>query len=468
MKLINIFEQILVENILDIFIEKNVGDDKSISNEIFEEIKKASKGKVNYILWLSKAYMNNVLHFTDIYKFGDDDITKGYFTIFEMNKDKYPYKDINQYKTEDDISNFINKSIDIREKDIDLSKSTEQSDNYVSIKDIKRLNDVGIKYFGIFDGYQIFYIPNEAKDNDQAFKRYNEILGKCAGRKKGAIIDICTFKENYFKNYLTKHPGSSYFLLYNLSDPESPYQIHKESAQFKDRKNKNVPFDYNIELFHFIEKKMGYEEDIFMKEIYRLKPVTENMKKKYGSDTINGTVVNGVLNGSWIEFGDTALAFNQTDVLTTYKDGKRDGVSKVYNAENGRILEIKYYINGKNNGINKTFWSNGNVFQEITYKDNHWDGVFKEYDNNGRLKLEEFYVDDERVSKKEYYDNGQLEMEVSYENGVYRGYYEDGALYIDGHNKNGKKDNDWKEYDENGRLIKHEIYDNGELIKKII
>ena len=104
-----------------------------------------------------------------------------------------------------------------------------------AIFSILKLKDVGINLIGLVAGYQIFKVSSMDK---QTWEVYRTILGKC---KEGASIHICTIAGySHFKNYLEKHPGSSYYVIFNQNDPLSPYQFHYESNQFKDRKDADV------------------------------------------------------------------------------------------------------------------------------------------------------------------------------------------------------------------------------------
>jgi len=523
MRLTNIFEQLLIENLLDTFVEKNVGDNKPISNEIYEEIKRASKGKVNYILWLAKSYANQILDFTEIIKFGDQTNTIGYFTIFEKNKNKYPYKDINQYKTTEDVEKFMNISIDIRKKDIDLSKSTEISDNYVSIKDIKRLQEVGIDYMGMSQGYQVFRIPNEAKNNYKAFNRYNEILGKCAGREQGAKIDICTFEIGQFKRYLNEYFGSSYFLLYNLSNPDSPYQIHIASRQFKDKNDKQiVEYEKWIDTFDYIEKKTNYESGSFLYQIYNVQPIKDYMFDAYYKETgevaDEGKVINGKLQGVWINPNDEYLELIKyengikngpflsfyefkpngssklnskgylkdgkfdgeyikyyrnggVEFINTYKNGAADGKYISFYV-NGDIFSEKWYKMGILYGIEKHFSIDGEIEREIEWKNGKMNGVLKNYKEDGKLRGYSTYKDDMLDGLYiSYYDNGNLRNEMMYKNGQLHGkeneYYQDGTLKSSKNYINGILDGEFKTFLPNGQLRQHMIFDNGKPIKGI-
>lgn len=241
MKLIQVIENLIFEGVsLETIRQKYVGDPiegekhKRISEKQFEEIIDVAKNKLNLIVWLTVRVSLGLIHETDIYKF------KEYFPIFYNNQSKFPHKDINQYKTKEDINGFIEKCVSIREKNITLTPSVNKEDekNYVTPNEIQKLENVGIIYLGMSDGYQVFEIPNELKDDDNAWKVYRDILGRCAGREQGAKIDICTIADvSHFKYYLDEY-GGSYFVIFNLGDTNSPYQIHFESKQFMDKNDR--------------------------------------------------------------------------------------------------------------------------------------------------------------------------------------------------------------------------------------
>lgn len=238
MKLLQLIESILLEDYqIDKLKEKYVGEPtegenyKRLSEEEFQEILNVTTGKFNLTAWLTVRVANNLIHTTDIYKF------KEYFGIFEKHKNKFEIKDLNQYKTKEQINGFIQKCIQIREKNVQLSAGIdkESSENYVTPKEIEKLESVGIEFLGMSEGYQVFEIPNEVKDDENVWKVYRDILGRCAGRDQGASIDICTIAGfSHFQHYMTQD-GGSYFLMFNMGDPQSPYQIHFESNQFMDK-----------------------------------------------------------------------------------------------------------------------------------------------------------------------------------------------------------------------------------------
>ncbi len=229
---------------------KYVGTDKPISEEDFVKIQDVSKNKFNNIAWLTKKVGTDIIKAEDIYKY------KEYFEIFEKNKNKFEQKDLNLYKTKEDVQKFLDTVISIREKDVEFEDIKGQ-ENYVSQSDIEKLTSTGgIDYLGMWNGYQVFRV---FKVGEEVWKPYRDILGRCKGRDKGAKIDICTIGNyGYFKRYLKENKLSNYFLLFNLNDPLSPYQLHHETRQFMDKNDRNVEdrkgFNY-VDFYDFIGKK---------------------------------------------------------------------------------------------------------------------------------------------------------------------------------------------------------------------
>lgn len=223
---------ILNEGPLEDVQNKYVGEGKPISDELFDEIKDVANNSTQHIIWLIKKVVDKIILPEDVYKY------KKYLTIFERYKLKYPKKNIHDIKTKEDVTDFIGMSMEIDDK-INSIEETGSKENYVSVNEIEKLKSVGIKYLGIEQGYQVFEVPNELKNSEEAYNTYKTILGRCKGRgETGKGIEICTFGgREHFKEYLTRD-GGSYFVMFNLSDPKSPYQFHFESKQFMDKNDK--------------------------------------------------------------------------------------------------------------------------------------------------------------------------------------------------------------------------------------
>lgn len=309
------------QNMLNIK-NKYVGEGKPMSEEDFQKLIEVTNGKFYLISWLAKKIGQNIIKSEDIYKY------KEYFDIFEKNKNKgkFKFKDIHLYKTLDDVLDFIEEAIKVREGDMKFEE-TVGKDNYVSPNDIRKLEETGgIKYLGMFDRYQVFQIFKVAKD---VWKMYRDILGKCKGRSRGAKIDICTIGDyGYFKQYLTDPRGSSYFLLYNLEDPKSPYQLHYESGQFMDKNDSSRIGINQIKFFEWIGDRVprySLEQDTFP--------------------------------------GDFEIPVKGKGFLDEKK--RKQGVWKTF--EDGELRAIVTYVNNNERGPFVQYFRGGNVYRKGTY-----------------------------------------------------------------------------------------------------
>ena len=228
----NILEQIVSEASIE-QLQQQFVDTEKISQEVFDEIVKATKGKGAYATWMIKRVEDETIKAEDIYKYED------YIQIFDKQKRQFPSPDINAYKDERSIRDFEAKAIEIREKGIEQTGGdAANTSNLVSSQGIQELNSVGIKFLGVVDGYQCFEVPQSLKGNTEAWKIYRKHLANCSGREQGARIEICTMAgQSHFDRYLSDGP---YYVFFNLGDPKSPYQFHYESNQYMDKNDRSV------------------------------------------------------------------------------------------------------------------------------------------------------------------------------------------------------------------------------------
>ena len=247
MKLITIVENILLESPLDDAVNKYVGEGKPISNEIYSQITDASQGKTQFVLWLMMRILDNSISPDSISKF------KNILEIFEKYKNFFHIKDLSQIKTKSDIDRFLLYQAN-RINSI-LKKNTVGGSNYINGTGIINLNFANIYFHGIKDGYQLFEVPNDS-DTEESYDEYSKYFGKCKNRNSGEVVSLCTIAEfDSFKKYLRDYYGSSYYVLYNLSDPSSPYQFHFESSQFKNKDNKEIDIKSFPETIQFITQR---------------------------------------------------------------------------------------------------------------------------------------------------------------------------------------------------------------------
>ncbi len=356
----NIFENLrslLIENaLLQQLKDKYVGEGKPVSDAYFELIENVSKNKFYLIQWLTKKVGTFIIKDEDIYKYEE------YFEIFEKNKSKFPYTDINQVKTADDVQEFIRKCIEIREGNIRFEEQPK-GDNYLTQSEIEKLErGGGSKYLGMFDDYQVFQIT---KPNEENWKVYRDLLGRCKGREQGAKIEICTIGQfSYFKKYLKEDRGSSYFVLYNLNDPKSPYQLHVETNQFMD---KDDDPDIKINKFKF------YDWLSEKSPKYSRRKVFKHLKQE----------------GDWLP----------VEGKSSYDEYGKQGLWYKWSRYDKKIDSKAYFKNDLKDGLEVVYNSNGTMYMKCEWKDGERNGLYIEYNDEKKVEEKGMYRDGDQVGK---------------------------------------------------------------------
>lgn len=116
----------------------------------------------------------------------------------------------------------------------------------------------------------------------------------------------------------------------------------------------------------------------------------------------------------------------------------------------GRIISKELYLNDKREGTSYYFHQNGRLKEEVQFAGNKRNGVSKEFDENGLLITVQIFnngvlVDREKINRedkdglkqgiwREYYANGKVKSEINYENDILNGPYkefdEDGNIKV--------------------------------------
>ncbi|MBF0287398.1 MAG: toxin-antitoxin system YwqK family antitoxin [SAR324 cluster bacterium] len=140
-----------------------------------------------------------------------------------------------------------------------------------------------------------------------------------------------------------------------------------------------------------------------------------------------------------------------------FKEGISVGVHKAWHA-NGQIEVIRPFVNGKPDGKYQSFYENGQLKKEVTYKEGKQLPPIKEFFSNGKIKIQDAasVMGKREGVKKEFYQSGTLKRETPYINGKINGlkkeYFENGKIKEEMPYENGKGQGDKKIYYENGQL----------------
>jgi hypothetical protein len=82
----------------------------------------------------------------------------------------------------------------------------------------------------------------------------------------------------------------------------------------------------------------------------------------------------------------------------------------------------------------------------------------------GEVPEQRIYNDaGELISVTSYYDTGQIDQAINYTEGIFKQYYENGQLRVEGHMKDGNPQGIEKYYYDTGELAAEQKHDNGAL-----
>lgn len=237
----------------EIMSDEFVKSGKLTEDELEDILSLSAKG--NYLRWLARSVARGFVESSEIKSF------ENYFKIFETVKgpgvtdelkDIFRSKgiftdvfEITQLKTQDSIDSFISACDDYSKEIGKLGLGSEGSKGLLSSAKVDELKEAGIDLLGVVDGYQIFKVSSTS---DESYNAYRKILLQCGGKPipsttdpdKLVSIAMCTTGKDHFTRYLNDHPGSSYYVIYNYSDHDSPYQFFYENNEFKNRENKEI------------------------------------------------------------------------------------------------------------------------------------------------------------------------------------------------------------------------------------
>ena len=164
--------------------------------------------------------------------------------------------------------------------------------------------------------------------------------------------------------------------------------------------------------------------------------------------TIEGTVVNGHKEGTWIEYFNSNSFLPKT--IVNYQNGKRNGVF-VEIDKTGSITKKAEDKNDKLDGQMSQWYRGGRLSELHTYKDGVMEGQqILCYEKCGNLEVANYKNGKRDGLTTWYYDNGNKKMTIEYKEGGFDGkqetFYSDGSLKSETTYKNNKQQGKTKTY----------------------
>ena len=121
------------------------------------------------------------------------------------------------------------------------------------------------------------------------------------------------------------------------------------------------------------------------------------------------------------------------------------------------------------NGLVRTYHSNGKVLSEITYRGGKKHGPFMIWYDNGLLNSSAYFENDSIVgSALTYYEDGVRKSKDEWSkkhklHGISMNWYENGMLADSGRYKNNRFDGEWKSFYKTGKLKNLRFYEGGQV-----
>jgi antitoxin component YwqK of YwqJK toxin-antitoxin module len=181
-----------------------------------------------------------------------------------------------------------------------------------------------------------------------------------------------------------------------------------------------------------------------------------------------------IKNGPFTAF----YANGQAKTKGQYKNNQAEGIWERF-FENGQLKSTYSYRNGNLEGYGKLYFENGKPAQEGHYAANLEDSTWKYYFESGKLKSQgsfkkgkqqglwrflhedstlkaTAFMNDGKGLYKEFYSNGNLKMEGYLKNGlsdsIWKYFYETGQIKAIGKERGGEREGYWNFYHTNGIL----------------
>ena len=166
--------------------------------------------------------------------------------------------------------------------------------------------------------------------------------------------------------------------------------------------------------------------------------------------TIEGTVQNGLKEGTWIEYYTSNTYLPKR--IVNYLKGKKNGVSMEID-KTGSITKKAEYKNDVLDGQVSEWFRGGRLSKMNTYKNGLLDGQqILCYEKGPYLEVSNYKNGRRDGVSTWYYESGQKKMTIEYKNGQFDGkqesFYADGSLKSEASYKNGKQQGKTKTYAE--------------------
>lgn len=277
----------------------------------------------------------------------------------------------------------------------------------------KKYKDKNIEYIEVFYKNIPLYIMNVMenevcyiKDSPEINYEYtldftkiknNDIFrAREVGNIKRAILGI--YCNENFKKYIEESDLKGYKFI-EIKDINDGIPIVEEKGEYIFKEEPTREFYSNGTLKYEGTIWKGYRVN---KWKYYYENGTLKMEGNFAGKEADLLEV-GEQTGEWRYYYPSG----KLKAIGSYKKGKKNGVFKTYNEEDGTLFLEQYYTTGLEDDLIRCvfYCKNGNVEKEGTaYERNNWEitGEWKYYDEQGKLKRIEIFDKNDLIETKEF------------------------------------------------------------------
>lgn len=377
----------------------------------------------------------NLSHFGD---FNEDILEGSWIYFFESGKKSAEFNFVNNRK--DGAYQKFYESGKLKEKGIYKNDSLdgEQSNYYESGKIHTIGSLVNNKYDGEWREYytngslkNIYHFKEDelegenisyAIDGKTILKKFNYHKGLFEGNQKSYYDNGRIYKDYNYKKGKKFGEYKEYFLNGVISE-DGIYEDDNlnQRSEYYINGNLRAKYDYengeliaiNIKDFDgFPFSKLIYKNDIVRQVIYYNKNGEELSKESISKNS---------------DYTSKWFYSNNDFSMGNYKRGKKEGLWRYYNI-NGSVDLEENYKNGVLNGVQKTFNEQGKIVLEYEMRDDKKHGYWRKYNESGDIIQEGFFQNDKRegvwykyyvkgvIKEKFYYSDDELEgQDIEYD-----------------------------------------------------
>ena len=141
----------------------------------------------------------------------------------------------------------------------------------------------------------------------------------------------------------------------------------------------------------------------------------------------------------------------------------KTGPVKLYYEDSTTLKSEGRVINGKPDGLWRSYFKDGKIMSAVTYEAGLAQGIAMFYfDDDKQTTRVEITFEEDKIEGiyREFYENGNRKAMLKFNEGVPDGdaefYYDSGVIKIEGRYKDGLKQGKWKHYAETGELVNKE------------